>query len=98
MEAMGLRNSLSANEVRDVIKAMEKDGSVLDRTRGDHRRYVNPVKPEAERLRSPVIPAATCQPRREVRKSPLPFLHRARRVFILFGGPPAHGRSAVSAR
>jgi len=33
-------------KVRDVIKAIEKDGWVLDRTRGDHRQYVHPAKPE----------------------------------------------------
>ncbi|MGD0774476.1 MAG: type II toxin-antitoxin system HicA family toxin [Candidatus Solibacter sp.] len=32
-------------KVRDVIKAIEKDGWVLDRTRGDHRQYVHPGKP-----------------------------------------------------
>jgi hypothetical protein len=31
-------------KVRDVIKAMEKDGWVLDRTRGDHRQYIHPAK------------------------------------------------------
>ena len=31
-------------KVRDVIKAMEKDGWVLDRTRGDHRQYIHPSK------------------------------------------------------
>lgn len=33
-------------KVRDVIKAMEKDGWVLDRTRGDHRQFIHPAKPE----------------------------------------------------
>jgi predicted RNA binding protein YcfA (HicA-like mRNA interferase family) len=32
-------------KVRDVIKAVEKDGWLLDRTRGDHRQYVHPAKP-----------------------------------------------------
>ncbi len=31
-------------KVRDVLKLMEQDGWVLDRTRGDHRQYVHPVK------------------------------------------------------
>jgi len=26
---------------------MERDGWVLDRTRGDHRQYIHPVRPEA---------------------------------------------------
>jgi predicted RNA binding protein YcfA (HicA-like mRNA interferase family) len=32
-------------KVRDVIKRIEKDGWVLDRTRGDHRQYVHSSKP-----------------------------------------------------
>jgi predicted RNA binding protein YcfA (HicA-like mRNA interferase family) len=32
-------------KVRDVIKQVEKDGWVLDRTRGDHRQYVHLEKP-----------------------------------------------------
>ncbi|MGD0667138.1 MAG: type II toxin-antitoxin system HicA family toxin [Bryobacteraceae bacterium] len=32
-------------KVRDVIKAMETDGWVLDRTRGDHRQYVHAARP-----------------------------------------------------
>jgi predicted RNA binding protein YcfA (HicA-like mRNA interferase family) len=32
-------------KVRDVIKMIEKDGWVLDRTRGDHRQYVHAAKP-----------------------------------------------------
>jgi len=31
-------------KVRDVIKRVEKDGWVLDRTRGNHRQYVHPTK------------------------------------------------------
>ena len=34
-------------KVRDVIKVMEKDGWVIDRTRGDHRQYRHPGRPEA---------------------------------------------------
>jgi len=34
-------------KVRDVIKAMEKDAWVMDRTRGDHRQYLHPGRPEA---------------------------------------------------
>ena len=32
-------------KVRDIIKLIEKDGWVLNRTRGDHRQYVHPIKP-----------------------------------------------------
>ncbi len=32
-------------KVRDLIKSIERDGWVLDRTRGDHRQYVHPSKP-----------------------------------------------------
>jgi predicted RNA binding protein YcfA (HicA-like mRNA interferase family) len=32
-------------KVRDIMKRMERDGWTLDRTRGDHRQYVHPVKP-----------------------------------------------------
>ena len=32
-------------KVRDVIKRIEKDGWILDRTRGDHRQYVHSSKP-----------------------------------------------------
>jgi predicted RNA binding protein YcfA (HicA-like mRNA interferase family)/predicted RNase H-like HicB family nuclease len=32
-------------KVREVIKRIEQDGWLLDRTRGDHRQYVHPVKP-----------------------------------------------------
>jgi predicted RNA binding protein YcfA (HicA-like mRNA interferase family) len=32
-------------KVRDVIKRIEKDGWILDRTRGDHRQYVHSRKP-----------------------------------------------------
>jgi len=31
-------------KVRDLIKTIEKDGWVLDRTRGDHRQYKHPIK------------------------------------------------------
>ena len=31
-------------KVRDIMKRVEKDGWVLDRTRGDHRQYVHPIK------------------------------------------------------
>jgi predicted RNA binding protein YcfA (HicA-like mRNA interferase family) len=30
--------------VRDVIRMIESDGWVLDRTRGDHRQYTHPNK------------------------------------------------------
>lgn len=32
-------------KVRDIIKLIEKDGWALNRTRGDHRQYVHPIKP-----------------------------------------------------
>jgi predicted RNA binding protein YcfA (HicA-like mRNA interferase family) len=32
-------------KVRDVIRRLEKDGWLLDRTRGSHRQYVHPTKP-----------------------------------------------------
>ena len=32
-------------KVRDLIKTIEADGWVHDRTRGDHRQYVHPQKP-----------------------------------------------------
>jgi len=32
-------------KVRDVIKLVESDGWRLDRTRGSHRQYLNPIKP-----------------------------------------------------
>ena len=31
-------------QVRDVIKRLEKNNWVLDRTRGSHRQYVHPTK------------------------------------------------------
>ena len=31
-------------KVRDILKRIEKDGWILDRTRGDHRQCVHPVK------------------------------------------------------
>jgi predicted RNA binding protein YcfA (HicA-like mRNA interferase family) len=44
-------------KVRDVIKAMEKDGWVNDRTRGDHRQYQHPNRPEAGTVTVPGHPA-----------------------------------------
>lgn len=32
-------------KVRDVIKVLEKDGWVLDRTKGSHRQFVHTIKP-----------------------------------------------------
>jgi predicted RNA binding protein YcfA (HicA-like mRNA interferase family) len=32
-------------KVRDVLEMIERDGWVLDRTRGDHRQYVHTAKP-----------------------------------------------------
>jgi len=43
-------------KARDVIKAMEKDGWVLDRTRGDHRQYRHPARPEAGTVTVPGHP------------------------------------------
>ncbi len=43
-------------KVRDVIKAMEKDGWVIDRTRGDHRQYRHPERPEAGTVTVPGHP------------------------------------------
>lgn len=40
-------------QVRDLIKAVEKDGWVLDRTRDDHRRYVHPARPAAGTITIP---------------------------------------------
>ena len=31
-------------KVRDVLKALERDGWLLDRTRGSHRQYKHPNK------------------------------------------------------
>jgi predicted RNA binding protein YcfA (HicA-like mRNA interferase family) len=31
-------------QVRDVLKRLEKDGWILDRTRGSHRQFVHPSK------------------------------------------------------
>ncbi|CAN5304840.1 type II toxin-antitoxin system HicA family toxin [soil metagenome] len=31
-------------KVRDVIRLLERDGWVMDRTRGSHRQYKHPVK------------------------------------------------------
>jgi hypothetical protein len=42
---MASRGKDEAMKVRDVIKAIERDGWVLDRTRGDHRQYVHPARP-----------------------------------------------------
>ena len=49
-------------KVRDVIKAMENDGWVLDRTRGDHRQYIHPVKPEAGTVTVPGHPGDDMPP------------------------------------
>ncbi len=43
-------------KVRDVIRALEEDGWVLDRTRGDHRQYVNPEKPQSGTVTVPGHP------------------------------------------
>jgi predicted RNA binding protein YcfA (HicA-like mRNA interferase family) len=43
-------------KVRDVIKAMEKEGWVKDRTRGDHRQYQHPNRPEAGTVTVPGHP------------------------------------------
>lgn len=43
-------------KVRDVVKAIEKDGWVLDRTRRDHRQYVHPGRPEAGTVTVPGHP------------------------------------------
>jgi predicted RNase H-like HicB family nuclease/predicted RNA binding protein YcfA (HicA-like mRNA interferase family) len=43
-------------KVRDVIKAMERDGWVLDRTRGDHRQYIHPTRSEAGTVTVPGHP------------------------------------------
>ena len=32
-------------KVREVIRILEQDGWLLDRTRGDHRQFVHPEKP-----------------------------------------------------
>jgi predicted RNA binding protein YcfA (HicA-like mRNA interferase family) len=32
-------------KIRDIIKAIEKDGWTLRGTRGSHRQYTHPVKP-----------------------------------------------------
>jgi predicted RNA binding protein YcfA (HicA-like mRNA interferase family) len=32
-------------KVRDVIRMLEKDGWILDRTRGSHRQFKHPAKP-----------------------------------------------------
>jgi predicted RNA binding protein YcfA (HicA-like mRNA interferase family) len=32
-------------KVRDLIRLIEQEGWVLDRTRGSHRQYVHPKKP-----------------------------------------------------
>lgn len=46
----------TAMKVRDIIKAMEGKGWTLDRTRGDHRQYVHPAKPEAGTITVPGHP------------------------------------------
>lgn len=32
-------------KVREVIKILEKDGWLLNRTKGSHRQYKHPIKP-----------------------------------------------------
>jgi predicted RNA binding protein YcfA (HicA-like mRNA interferase family) len=44
-------------KVRDVIKAMENDGWLLSRTRGDHRQYIHPKRKEAGTVTVPGHPA-----------------------------------------
>ncbi|MGA1994871.1 MAG: type II toxin-antitoxin system HicA family toxin [Bryobacteraceae bacterium] len=39
-----------------MIKALEKDGWVLDRTRGDHRQFINPGKLAAGTITVPGHP------------------------------------------
>ena len=43
-------------KVRDVVKAIEKAGWVLERTRGDHRQYHHPGRPEAGTVTVPGHP------------------------------------------
>ena len=43
-------------KVRDIIKRIEKNGWILTRTRGDHRQYINPQKPEAGTITVPGHP------------------------------------------
>ena len=43
-------------KVRDVTKAMEREGWQLERTRGDHRQYVNPAQPKAGTVTVPGHP------------------------------------------
>jgi predicted RNA binding protein YcfA (HicA-like mRNA interferase family) len=43
-------------KARDVIKALEKEGWVLDRTRGDHRQFINLGKPAAKTFTVPGHP------------------------------------------
>ena len=43
-------------KVRDVIKAMEKDDWVIDRTRGDDRQYRHSGRPEAGTVTVPGHP------------------------------------------
>ena len=49
-------------KVRDVIKTMEKDGWLLDRTRGDHRQYTHPTKPELGTITVPGHPGDDMPP------------------------------------
>jgi predicted RNA binding protein YcfA (HicA-like mRNA interferase family) len=37
-------------KIRDLIKRIEADGWKLDRTKGSHRQYLHPDKPEAGTL------------------------------------------------
>jgi predicted RNA binding protein YcfA (HicA-like mRNA interferase family) len=38
--------SLSGMKVRDVLRLLADDGWVLDRTRGSHRQFKHPTKPD----------------------------------------------------
>jgi predicted RNA binding protein YcfA (HicA-like mRNA interferase family) len=40
-------------KVRDVFKAIQRDGWVLDRTLGDHRQYIHAARPEAGTITVP---------------------------------------------
>jgi len=48
-------------KVRDVIKEIERDGWVLDRTRGDHRQSLTRLGPKPERSRFRATPETTCR-------------------------------------
>jgi predicted RNA binding protein YcfA (HicA-like mRNA interferase family) len=49
-------------KVRDIIKSMERDGWVLDRTRGDHRQYIHPARHEAGTVTVPGHPGDDLPP------------------------------------